>query len=183
MSSSVTNRLMTAEDLLALGTDFHGELVRGRLKEMAPASWKHGKYGYRVAAIIGRFVDDHRLGVVVTAETGFVLSRDPDVVRAPDAAFITAARAAAADENGFFKGPPDLAVEVLSPNDKIFDVDEKIADFLNAGCRAVWIINPKLKTLTVHSAGQQALVYQENQSVDGGDVLPGFTSRVAEFFA
>jgi Uma2 family endonuclease len=173
---------MTAEDLLALGEDFHGELVRGRLVEMAPASWKHGQVSVRAAMIMGRFVDEHQLGVVVAAETGFILARDPDVVRAPDAAYISTARVAEADEKGFFKGPPDLAVEILSPNDKVFDVDEKIADYLNAGCRAVWIINPKLKTVTLHISGRPPVVLSEQNSLDGGEVLPGFACRVGEFF-
>jgi Uma2 family endonuclease len=183
MALSTGNKLMTAEDLLALGSDFHGELVRGRLVEMAPASWKHGQIGLRVGVLLGTFVQQNKLGIVVAAETGFILARDPDVVRAPDAAFISAARVAAADEHGFFTGPPDLAVEVLSPSDKVFDVDEKIADFLTAGCRAVWIINPKQESLTVYRPGQAPQVLRKTDSVDGGEVLPGFACPVADLFA
>jgi Uma2 family endonuclease len=180
MSIAATEKLMTADELLAM-SEFRGELVKGRLVEMAPASWKHGQCGIRAAVIISKYVTEHKLGVVVAAETGFLLSRKPDSVRAPDVGFISADRVAKASESGFFDGPPDLAVEILSPNDKVFDVEEKIAEYIEAGCKLVWIINPKARTITSHRRGNQTRIYTEQDTLDGAEVLPGFSTPVSEF--
>lgn len=181
---TTATKLMTAEDLLALGPDFHGELVRGRIIEMAPASWGHGDKASRVDRIVGQFVDDHDLGTVFGAETGFFLARDPDVVRAPDCAFVRASRIPKdSDGTGFFPGAPDLAVEILSPGDKQTDIEEKIDDYLNAGCIAVWIINPKRKSLTIHRGGQNPLVFRESDTLDAGEPLPGLVVPVRQLFA
>ena len=177
-------KLFTGDELLALGADFHGELVRGRLVEMAPASWGHGNRGNEAAFLITKFVKAKGLGRVFTAETGFYLSRNPDTVRAPDVAFVRAERIPKdADGSGYFDGPPDLAVEVLSPNDRTADVLEKVADVLRAGTLEVWVIDPRARAITVYVPDVPPRVVGEAQPLADSRALPGFAEPVASFFA
>ena len=181
--TQTAEKLLTGEDLLALGPDFHGELVKGRLVEMAPASWGHGITGTRALSIIDGYVRKHRLGAVMTAETGFYLTRDPDTVRAPDVAFVSTARLPAGDDrSGFFDGPPDLAVEVVSPRDSFSELAEKIEDYLAAGTKLVWIVDPAKQTVTTYDTTRRAVVLQRHETLTGGEVLPGFAEPVAQFF-
>jgi len=177
------DKLMTAEELLRLGPDFHGELVRGRLVEMAPASWGHGDIALTVGSILHRFVRSRNLGRVFAAETGFRLSRDPDSVRAPDVAFVAQHRIPQTDDrSGYFEGAPDLAVEIVSPNDSYGQLAEKVADYLAAGSRLVWVIDPSTRTVTIHRANGSTVLLRSHETLSGDDVLPGFTTPVAAFF-
>ena len=183
MAIGTANKLMTAEELLALGPDFHGELVRGRLIEMAPASWGHGISGSSALLIIGGFVRDNILGRVFTAETGFTLTRDPDTVRAPDVAFVSNARIPQTeDRSGFFEGPPDLAVEIVSPSNTFSELSEKVDDYFVAGTKLVWIIDAGRRTITVYTSQDRPVVLREADTLSGEDVLPGFTIVVSQFF-
>lgn len=177
-------KLMTAEDLLALGPDFHGELVRGKLIEMAPAGWIHGVVAMNVARIVGNFVYSNRLGLSFAAETGFTIERGPDTVRAPDYAFVKAQRLPNdRTTQAFFEGVPDLAVEVLSPSNTVREIADKVRDYLANGCGLVWVFNPIRRTVTVHEPGKSDLdVLGTSDTLSGADVLPGFTSPVADFF-
>ncbi len=180
---TVPRKLITAEELLAMGTDFHGELVRGRLIEMAPASWGRGMSGSNALLIIGNFVREHKLGRVFTAETGFTLSRDPDSVRAPDVAFVATDRIpTSARRSGFFDGAPDLAVEIISPNDSFSELSEKIDEYLAAGTRIVWVIDDRRKTITVYANNAPPTVLPIDARLTGGDLLPGFDVPVQQFF-
>jgi Uma2 family endonuclease len=182
-TTTIPGKLLTAADLLAMGPDFHGELVRGRLIEMAPASWGHGKRGAKALRVIGNFVAKARQGEVFTAETGFALESDPDTIRAPDVAFVRAARIPThGDETGFFKGAPDLAVEVLSPNDRHGEVIEKIHSFLRAGAVEVWVIDPAQRAITIHSSAATPRVVREHETLTDSVALPGFSEPVASFF-
>jgi Uma2 family endonuclease len=179
------DKLMTAEDLLAMGPDFHGQLVRGRLVEMAPASWGHGISGSKALLLIGGFVEANGLGAVFTTETGFRLSDDPDTVRAPDVAIVASARVPKTDDrSGFFNGSPDLAVEIVSPHHAFSDVAEKVDDYLNAGARQVWVIDDRRKAVTIYAkdAAPLTLAASDDATVPGGDVLPGFAVAVKRFF-
>ena len=135
-----------------------------------------------LAVAIANHVDSHRLGTVVAAETGFVLARDPDTVRAPDVAFLRASRPSG-PQRGYYPGAPDLAVEVLSPDDRPGYVREKVAEWLEAGTLAVWVIDPRTRTVTIHSAGKQASVLEESDLLTGGSLLPGFALAVRDLFA
>jgi Uma2 family endonuclease len=172
---------MTAEDLLK--HQGRCELLRGELIEMTPASANHGKIAMRIALALGNHVQSGKLGEVLAAETGFVLERNPDTVRAPDAAFVSSERAGGIGERGFFEGPPDLAVEVLSPDDTASEVNSKVQDWLSAGCRQVWVADPKTRTVTVHHPDGQAEVIPAEGRLTGGEILPGFELPVADIFA
>ena len=125
MMTAATTRPMTADELLNMPDDsFRYELVRGELRKMPFADHVHSERALAIGASLLIHARANRLGRVYGADTGFELA--PDHVRAPDAAFVRAERAdAAQDSDGFFPGPPDLAVEVISPDDLYMDVEEK----------------------------------------------------------
>ena len=123
------------------------------------------------------------LGVVLTAETGFRLASNPDTVLAPDISFVGKERIP--DEGvpkGFWPGAPDLAVEVLSPSQKTSEIDEKVREYLRAGTRAVVIVNPNGRGVTVHRPRGQSQTLAEQDTLELPDVVPGFRIKVAKIF-
>ena len=123
------------------------------------------------------------LGVVLT-QGGFLLSRHPDTVRAPDIAFIHKHNfPAALPEDSFWPGAPDLAVEVVSPNDTIREIEERVRAWLEAGTKMVWVVNPKRRTVSVHRSATDPTTLTEKDELTGGDVVPGFRCRVRDVFA
>jgi Uma2 family endonuclease len=181
---TTTQQLMTAEDLWNL-PDNGGrrELVKGELREMPPAGIEHGAISMNAGTALAQFVKAHHLGVVLAAETGFIVARGPDTVRGPDVGFIAQARIPPSGlPKGVFPAAPDLAIEVLSPGDTVEEVEEKVGDWLAGGTRLVWVVNPRRRTVTVHRQGPQITVLLENDTVTGEDVVPGFTCQVRELF-
>ncbi len=169
-----TSPQMTADQLLRLSLpDTRTELVRGRLLVREPAGGRHGAVANQVAYRLTSHVESTGAGRVYAAETGFTISRDPDTVRAPDVAFIAAARLPASDPIGFFEGAPDLAVEVLSPGDRPGEVHEKVADWLSAGARLVWVIDPERRVARVYRADGSDTALDGDGTLSGEDVLPG----------
>ena len=181
---TVGQKPVTAEELLEIPNDgLRRELVRGEVRAMAPAGYQHGRIAQNIAASLDRFVRDEGAGVVLAAETGFKLSANPDTVRAADVAFVTRGRAEAAGEvTGYWPGAPDLAVEVVSPNDRFAEVEDKVADWLAAGTRMVLIANPRGKTVTVRHSEREALFRSEKETIEGGEVVSGWTLPVADVF-
>ncbi len=149
---------------------------------MSPVGSRHGAIAAEMAAILRDFVKPRRLGIVLGAETGFRIAQNPDTVRAPDAAFIRRDRIGAGLPQGFFPGAPDLAVEVLSPDDRASEVIAKVENWLEAGCLAVWVVDPKTRTVTVHHGTREAVILKPTDTLTGGDLLPGFGVPVAEIF-
>lgn len=184
MSATLT-RPMTADELLAMPDDgYRYELVRGELIKMAPTGYEHGVRTVELTAALHVHIKAHRLGVVCAAETGFLISQNPDTVRAPDIAFISRERVEkAAAVKSYWVGPPDLAVEVTSPGDTVRQVEEKVTEWLDAGARMVWVVSPKLHTITVYRSLTDIVTLTEKDELDGGDVVPGFQIKVAEIFA
>jgi Uma2 family endonuclease len=184
MSMSTTS-LVSADDLLAMPTGMgkRYELVAGELRVMSPSGWAHGKVIAKLHNRLGYFIEQHDLGIVFGAETGFRLAIDPDTVRAPDFAFIAKENLPKElPEAGFWPGPPDLAVEVLSPGDRTGEVDEKIDAWLAAGCRAVWIVDPKMETVTTYLSRTVVKMNTADDMLDGHPVVPDFRCAVAELF-
>lgn len=175
---------LTVEDLAQMpDREERTELVKGELKTMAPAGHRHGIVAMKIGGRLLQFVEEHGIGEVYAAETGFVLTRSPDTVRGPDVAFVTAERAAQQpDEEGYFDGPPDLAVEVVSPHDTVEEVETKVLDYLRAGTHMIWIVHPQTKTITVYRSLQEIFVLTEEDALEGGDLLPGFELDVREIF-
>lgn len=181
---STTTQTMTAEELLLLPKEgMRYELVKGELKQTAPAGFEHGIVIAKLTWRLGQHVETHNLGVVCGAETGFKIGHDPDTVRAPDIAFVSRERLAQIGiTKKFWAGAPDLAVEVLSPGDTIAEVEEKIAEWLDAGASAVWVVSPKLRTITLYRSLTDVVTLTENDELSKQDVVPGFRCRVAEIF-
>jgi Uma2 family endonuclease len=180
-----TVSLVTADELLALATGMgkRYELVAGELRVMSPSGWRHGQIVSNLHSLLGPHIRANRLGRGFGAETGFRLARDPDTVRAPDFAFISSSRLpSTAPTEAFWPGPPDLAVEVLSPSDRTGEVDEKIEAWLDAGCRSVWIIDPGLETVTIYASRTEVTVLTVGDTLQGDPVVPGFSCRVDELF-
>ena len=179
---AVAEKLLTAQDLLTMPDDgSRYELVRGELRAMAPVGHEHGGVAMNIAAPLSMYVKRENLGRVYAAETGFTLSRDPDTVRAPDVAFVSEERLVDLNRKGYFPGAPDLAVEVVSPSDVYTEIEE-VAGWLAAGTRAVWVVNPRQRTLKVHRSLTDLTVLTEADVADGGETVPGWRLPVAEMF-
>jgi Uma2 family endonuclease len=180
-----TTTLVTADELLAIPTGMgeRYELVAGELRVMSPAGWRHGKIAIRLGAKLAIHVDAHDLGLVFGAETGFRLASNPDTVLAPDVSFV-AKRNIPNEEpkDGFWPAAPDLAVEVLSPGDRTGEVDAKIDAWLDAGCVAVWIVNPKQKTVTIYLSRTNVQVKVAGDVLQCDSVVPSFACSIDELF-
>lgn len=183
--AAARNEPMTAARLLELAADGNRyELIRGALVKMSPAGLLHGMVVDRIGRRIGNHVERRALGRCAAAETGFRLERDADTVRAPDYAFISHRRLAGREPSaGYSDVVPDLVVEVVSPHDRPAAVDGKIAMWLDAGVRLVWIVDPAKGTVTVRRSDGTARRYGAGDTLTGESVLPGFTCAVADIFA
>lgn len=183
MSSSIA-KLVTADELLAMPDDgFRYELVNGELIRMPPAADEHGQVTMELAGPLHSHVKQNKLGTVYAAETGFKIDSNPDTVRAPDIAFVSNERMKETQRPQSYRvGAPDLAVEVLSPSDTVRKVEAKVAAWLEAGARAVWVVSPKLHTVTVYRSLIDIVTLTEKDTLDGGDVVPGFRIALAEIF-
>jgi Uma2 family endonuclease len=182
---STEMQLMTADELLAMPDDcFRYELIKGELIRK-PLRWHiHGRLALCIAVPLYQHVLAHNLGIVYAAGTGFLIHRNPDTVRAPDAAFIRERRRDDAGEiEGYWAGAPDLVVEIVSPADSVGIVEDKVAEWIEAGSRLVWVVSLNLHTVTVYRTLTEIVVLTENDMLDGGDVVPGFRIAVAEIFA
>jgi len=159
------------------------ELVRGELRVMEPAGIEHGRVAAIAAGVLLAHVARSGSGVVLGAETGFVLESDPDTVRAPDASYISQEHY---DRIGpttqYWPGAPDFAVEVLSPDDRPGKVRKKLREWLAAGTVAVVVLDPSDRTATVHRGGREVEVYGPEETLDLCDAVPDFRPAVAELF-
>jgi Uma2 family endonuclease len=180
-----TTALISANDLLALPTGMgkRYELITGELREMSPSGWPHGVVVGRLHNRLGHYIEQHDLGLVFGAETGFLIARNPDTVRAPHFAFIAKAHLPKEKPTeAFWPGAPDLAVEVVSPSDRTGDVVEKIESWLAAGSAAVWVIDPQLQTVTVYRSRTDIQLKTAGDLLEGAPLVPGFTCPVSELF-
>ena len=184
MSTIDTEKITTAEQLFQLPKDFGPcELVRGELIMMTPGGVSHGSIQINLTSCLSPFVKRHRLGKIMPSDVGFILESDERTVRAPDVAFVRADRLSAEPIIGFFRGPPDLAVEIRSHSDRPGQIAAKIAMYLEVGVQVVWDVDPESKTITVHRPERDREVFHENDTITEKILLPGFEMAVAEIFA
>jgi Uma2 family endonuclease len=176
------DHLMTAEQLLHAPDMGRCELLRGELVMMSPSGALHGICVDFVERQLGNYVADHSLGKTFGAETGFIIARNPDTVRAPDVAFVTKARIPDPFPVGFFPGQPDIAVEVLSPGDRVSEVNEKTRDWLASGCQEVWNVDPQMQTITVHRADGSIRLLASSDVLESPILLPEFRLAIKEIF-
>jgi Uma2 family endonuclease len=179
---ATVQEITTAEQLFEAPDLGRCELVRGELAMMSPAGFEHGVIVGNIHTCLATYVKQQSLGIVAAAETGFVISRNPDTVRAPDVGFIRAERVPRVRTRGFFQGPPDLAVEVLSPTDRAGELLAKVQDWLTAGCRAVWVVDPTSQTISVYRGSRETPLLTVDDELTDEELLPGFRLRVAELF-
>jgi Uma2 family endonuclease len=183
-ASPTVERAMTAEELLQ--TEIPGkwtELVRGQLRVSEPPGTRHGLVAGRLVFRMGQHVYAHGLGEVIGQDTGFHIALDPDTVRAPDAAYLSIQSLSAIPRRGYAKVAPDLAAEILSPSDRPAEILEKIADWLRAGTRLVWVLDMEREVARAHRADGSIALVPKDGSLDGEDVLPGFSCRLGDLFA
>ena len=179
---SYSARLVTADELERMPEeDFRYELVRGRLIRMSPVAPRHGDVTMTIGALLWQHVGARRLGRVWT-EVGFRLSHDPDTVRAPDIAFVRADRLPTPDASGFYRGAPDLAIEVLSPEDPPRDVRDKVRDYFAAGTPMVVVVDPAARRVTVHKPGTTPRLHREGDMLDLDPIVSGFSVSVGSLF-
>ena len=180
----VKKMLFTAEEMFRLPTeDRRLELLEGELYEMPPAGGRHGNAGSNLHIALGVHVKINRLGRLFTADTGFVVRRNPDTVLVPDVSYVSYDKLPTGDvPAGFLELSPNLAVEVKSPGDSSREVREKAEQWLAAGTAAVWVLDPDDRTVTLYMPGQAPQVLTDSESLTGAEVVPGFQVPVRELF-
>jgi Uma2 family endonuclease len=185
--STVTTGRMTAEEFFEWANrpenrDRHFELDRGKVVEVSRPGERHGFICGNVTRILGNFTFQRRKGYVCSNDTGLIVERDPDTVRGPDVVLYDEARRYDELETRYPDRLPKLAVEVLSPNDQWGKVTRRINLFLTRGIPLVWLVDPAGRTVTVYRPNQLSQVLEEDEELAGGEVLPDFRCRVADFF-
>ncbi len=180
-----TATTITAEELLQLPDNGkRRELVRGEVREMAPAGDEHGELAMTIGSELSQHVKAKGLGRVYAAETGFIIARNPDTVRAPVAAFVRQEVIDATGRlRGFRSGAPDLAIEVISPGDSYTEVKEKVLEWLEAGCRMVVTIDPRRRIVTVYRSRHDIEILTEEDTLSGGEVVEGWELPLSVLFA
>jgi Uma2 family endonuclease len=178
-----SRELMTATDLLPLDTAGKStELVRGKLIVRELPSTYHGRLQSILNVLVGSYVRAHALGAVFGQRTGFQIAFDPDTVRAPDLAFVDRAHVAQIARRGYAALAPDLVAEILSPDDRPGEVLTKVGEWLDAGVRLVWVIDPDRRVASVYRSDGSVMTISADADVDGEAVLPGFSFRLSELF-
>lgn len=185
VEGAIQDRPLTVEDLYVLPDDGRRyELQAGRLLSEPLPGTRHGLVVSIVDGLLSDHVRSHGLGVVLAGDTGFILGRSPDTVRGPDIAFVCRERFESVGAiSTAFPGAPDVAIEILSPNDRAGDIHAKVADYLAAGTRLVWVVDPVGERVTVYRALLEPRVLERGNRLEGEDVVPGFGVPVAALFS
>ena len=175
-------KLLTADDLLRLySKGVKGELIRGVLHETMASGVRHGKIAIRLGGRMDAQVGRDGLGHVFGSDTGVLLERNPDTVREPDLAYVCAERLPPdADIDGYCPVAPDLVVEIKSPSDSEREVDDKATMWLSHGVRMALVINPETGTIRIRQPNLPAVMLAMDDTLDVGEVLPGFSCPVRE---
>lgn len=181
--STVAQHLMTAEEFWRSPENRkRSSLVRGEVVETMPPGVKHGNVALRLGSRLMNWIDQGHGGCAGT-ESGFILARDPDMVRGPDVFYVRAERIPKTGlPESFWNIAPDIAVEVVSPSETAYEIQEKVGDFLSAGTPRVWVVYPRRREVVIHRPDGSACTVGGNDLLEDPEVLPGFSCRVAELF-
>ena len=182
--TTTQDKLLTADDLLELHSrGVRGELIRGRLGGAMSTGVNHGRTVANLTILLGIFIKPRRLGTMITSDTGILLDHARHTVREPDIGYFSAENMSLdADIPGYSEVIPDLVVEVASPNDTVQSIHDKALMWLYYGVRLVWVGFPDERMVDVYPAGGDVFTLSENDTLDGGDALPGFSCKVSDIF-
>jgi Uma2 family endonuclease len=173
---------ITGEDLYKMGNIGPSELVKGEIVRMTPTGFMHGRVEHRIARALDAFLVEHKLGEIISGEVGIYTGRNPDTVRAPDVAFISNERIAKVKSKSYLDTAPELIVEVLSPDDPWSELMEKLDEYFSIGVKLVWVADPRKRQVYVYQSATKVQRFDVNNTLTGGDVLPGFGVAVADLF-
>jgi len=180
----LTEKTFTEQDLMKLSGKGRHELVKGVIYKMSPGGQKHGFIASRIGYIISNYVYTNKLGITTGAETGYKLSSNPDTVRAPDLAFESNEKLKKKGiVDGYSSVMPELVVEVNSPWDSYVKVIKKVNEWLTAGVKQVWVIDPEDLSVAVYYSSEKYRIYDSEDILTGGDILPGFKCEVKDIFS
>ena len=182
--STTSTALMTAEELMNLpDDDLRHELIDGELITMPLPKAPHARAATRLGTPLVQFVEDHDLGEVYIGDVGYQLTWNPDTALGPDVSFMSKQRLKEMGEvEGYWQGPPDLAVEVLSPGDRRGKVNKKISLWLGSGTKQVWIVDPKHRTVTIHRSESDTTTFSGSDYLESQDLFPDFRLSLARIF-
>jgi len=185
VNANKTAGVGTAEQLLAMPDDgYRYELVEGALHMMSPAGGRHGRITMRLGSMLEQHVRANGLGTVYAAETGFLISRNPDTVRAPDVAFVRKEKIdPIGDCDGYLPLVPDLSVEVISPNDSSTQVETKVRMWIESGTAMVLVVDPATRTMRVYRTKDSIDVLTDSDELDASAVVPGWKLAVGDCFS
>lgn len=184
MTISTEKKVWTDEEFIALSKDGHRyELVNGELVDMGNSGMEHGGIGSFLGGLLAIYVKQHKLGIVCDSSTAFTLKNGNK--RSPDVSFVGKERLKGLKRppRGFFRGAPDLVVEILSPSNTVEEIHEKIVEYFENNTRLLWVIHPDEKYVLVYHSSEPDRLLRPQDQLDGEDVVPGFAIAVAELFA
>lgn len=182
-TTDTTERLITGEELAEMGDIGRCELVDGELMMRSPTNWRHGNYERRFGQILGNYVDEKHLGKILVGEVGIYTRRNPDTIRGTDVLFISHKRLEQTTARSFLDVAPELIVEVMSPDDRWSEVKQKLREYFDIGVIQVWVADPADKTISVYRSLTKVQMLNEPDEISGGEILPEFKAKVADFFA
>ena len=183
MSIATDKKILTDEEFRGLSEDdSHYELINGEVVDMGNSGMEHGNISAYLCGLIELYARPKKLGVTCDSSTAFSLKSGNK--RSPDISFISKDRLLGLKRlpKGYFQGAPDLAVEVISPNNTFEELHQKIVEYFENGCRLVWVIHPDEKSILVYHKPQPDKLLQSTDHLDGENILPGFTLAVADLF-
>ena len=185
--ATAPTKLMTVDEFWdfvhrAENRDRRFELVRGEVMEMSLPGKLHGFVCCNIAALLFLFARQRKKGYVCSNDTGFIVERDPDSIRGPDIMFFEDADSVEQIDRKWGSTPPRLSVEVLSPNDSMTEMNERIAQQLKAGTPLLWLVDPVAHKVTVYRPDKRHYVLREGDEITGEDVLPDLRVNIADFF-
>ena len=181
--TTMQTKLVTADELLMMPDDgYRYELIRGVLIRKMPTGEPHGIVVVLTAHHITQYALSSGNGQTRTGETGYILDKDPDTVRAPDVAWYSPENVPPPGTQGFPDVVPDLVVEVQSPSNSDREMAAKAAMWLSYGAKMALVMNPRTETVIMHKPDSAPITLTVDDVLDGGDVLPGFSCPVRSFF-
>ena len=175
--------LVTGEELFKMGDLGRTELIKGEIVYMSPTGYPHADYEGNFYAALRSFVRQNKLGRVFVGEVGIYTGRNPDTVRAADAAFVSRQRMAQVKSRSYLDVAPELVVEVMSPDDRWHDLMDKLDEYFAIGVQLIWVADPRQQQVYVYRSVTDVQRLSAADTLTGGEVLPGFSVPVADLFA